>query len=83
MKVEMEVTTQEYRAVHDLLAYVLRPRALDDDPDTRPLRTFLGKWKRMRDDAICDKCDRSVIYAKGLCRSCYMKKRREKVVDVA
>lgn len=79
----MRVTAQEYRAVHDLLAYVLRPRALQDDPDTRPLRTFLGKWKQLRDDAVCGGCDRSVIYAKGLCRRCYMKKRRGKIVDVA
>jgi hypothetical protein len=83
MKIELEVTTQEYRAVHDLLAYVLRPRALQDDPDTRPLRSFLGKWKQMRGDAMCSGCDRSIIYAKGLCRRCYMRERRRKMVDVA
>lgn len=79
----VRVTAQEYRAVHDLIAYVLRPRALEDDPDTRPLRTFYAKWDRLRDEALCSECKRTTLYAKGMCRRCYMKKRRGKVVDVA
>lgn len=76
MKIELEVTAQEYRAVHDLIGYVLRPRAIEDDPDTRPLRSFYAKWAKLRDEARCNDCKRKVTYAKGLCRACYQRARR-------
>lgn len=76
MKVEIDVTPEEYRAVHDLCAFVLRPRALDDDPDVRPLVSFFRKWKQQEGPVLCGRGCRRIVYAKGLCRGCYQKQRR-------
>lgn len=72
----MRVTPQEYRAAHDLIAFALRPRALDDDPDVRPLVSFFRKLKQQQSEALCEACEERVIYAKGRCRRCYQRQRR-------
>lgn len=76
MEITMRVTPEQYRAAHDLIAYALRPRFLDDDPDVRPLRGFFDELKRHDKEALCTGCKEKVIYAKGLCRGCYQRQRR-------
>lgn len=76
MELNMRVTAEQYRAAHDLIAFALRPRALDDDPDVRALQGFFRELKRQQGEALCSGCEQRIVYAKGLCRGCYQRQRR-------
>lgn len=77
MKLELDVTIEEYRAAHDLIAYALRPAAVHEDPESAPLRRFFDKLAESRRRAVCVDCGMRRVYARGRCERCYRQKRRK------
>lgn len=76
MKLEFDVTTAEYKAAHDLIAYALRPQAVRDDPESAPLMRFFDKLAASRERALCADCGMRRVYARGRCERCYRENRR-------
>lgn len=75
MRIVLDLTPQEYRAAHDAIAYLLRPKAVREDPDSANLRSFFDKFAEDRPLALCGECGRRIIYAKGKCKRCWRRER--------
>lgn len=71
------ITDTEIRAVHALIYSTLIPKAVRDDPDSSPLKSFERKLRRFVDEVHCSGCGKPEIHAKGLCVACYRAKQRK------
>lgn len=71
MRIILDLTPEQYRAGHDALAYLLRPKAVREDPDSADLLEFFMKLAESRDQAVCEECYQRVVYARGRCKACY------------
>lgn len=76
MRVVLDLTPSEYRAGHDLIAFVLR-RAGTGDPDLDDLRSFFFKLEESSSKALCKECRLRRVYASGKCEPCYREAKRK------
>lgn len=76
MRIVIDVTPGEYRAAHDLMAYVLR-RVPEDDQDSADLRAFFRKLARSKNKILCPECRLRRVYARGKCEPCYREAKRK------
>lgn len=71
-----ELTADQVRALHDLAAYTLRPRALDDDPDVAVLRKAMHALRRCLPEVFCLDCGKAEVHARNRCQTCYRRHKR-------
>lgn len=72
----VDLTADQIRAFHDLAAYTLRPRRLDDDPDVRVLREGMHRLRRCLPEVFCLDCGKAAIHALNRCQTCYRRHKR-------
>lgn len=77
MELNMNVSIGAYKAAYDTLAYILRPKAVQNDPDADDLRAFFDEMVKARRRAICTVCEMRRVYAQGKCERCYRQLRRK------
>lgn len=69
----------EVLQLHALVASTLAPKAVREDPETKPLQMALVKIRALADSVYCRRCrEAKGTYANGMCRRCYRKRQQLK-----